>query len=69
MVEAEELPCSLAPLKEQKVETQEDARGSRLARLYRPDESHQDAASCAVRTLPALAKICSQDASHAGELG
>ena len=69
MVEAEELPCSLAPLKEQKAEPQEDARGSGLARLYRPDESHQHAASCVVRTLPALAKISSQDASHAGELG
>ena len=69
MVEAEELPCSLVPLKEQRAEPQEHTRGSGLARLYRPDESHQDAASCAVRTLPALAKTCSQDASHAGELG
>lgn len=45
------------------MEPQGDARGSRLTRLYCTEESHQHAASCPVRTLPALAKISSQDAS------
>ena len=45
------------------MEPQGDAQGSRLTRLYCTEESHQHAASCPVRTLPALAKISSQDAS------
>lgn len=51
------------PVKEQGAEPQEDAQRSQLIRLYFSEESHQDAAYHAVRTLPALAKICSRDAS------